>query len=504
MDIRIEKKKGLRALFTRRGVPYLAGGIFLLFVVWLLVRDHSSTLRVDARTISVGEVVRGEFNDYIRVTGQVQPITTVQLSPLEAGIVERLVVEEGASVRKGDVLVELSNTSLTLEILNSEAELAEKQNILRNTLISMEQEKLDLRLDKVQLDLDVERKRRTWQQNEELYRSNLIAREEWLQSKEDYELAAKKRELNIERQVQDSLYRTVQIEQMEDNLENMKRNMQLIRQRIDNLQVKSPIDGEVGLLDVVLGQSVSSGQKIGQVNDLSDYKVEAQIDESYIDRVRAGLDATFERQDTSFTMRLRKVYPEVRNGQFRADFTFAGAHPRNIRSGQTYYLHLELGQPTDAVIIPRGSFYQTTGGAWIYVLAGRKRLLTRTFEQREVEHPEEGCVGVEHRGKKLLPADLDGRRTRIRILEEGHGAGRFDLRVAVAEVFLEVVAAGHRLLGADGIDAVCFGLIVIDCELADRVVGHKQHKSQCKGQSDEIDGRIEAIAAQEGEPRTEI
>jgi len=369
MDIRIEKKKGLRALFTKRGIPYLAGAVLLIFVVWLLVRGNSSRLRIDARTISVGEVARGEFNDYIRVTGQVQPITTVQLSPLEAGIVERLVVEEGASVHKGDVLVELSNTSLTLEILNSEAELAEKQNILRNTLISMEQQKLDLRLDKVQLDLDVERKRRTWQQNEELYRNNLIAREDWLQSKEDYELAAKKRELNIERQVQDSLYRTVQIEQMEDNLANMKRNMELIRQRIGNLQVKSPIDGEVGLLDVVLGQSVTSGQKIGQVNDLSDYKVEAQIDESYIDRVRAGLDATFERQDTAFTMRLRKVYPEVRNGQFRADFTFVGAHPRNIRSGQTYYLHLELGQPTDAVIIPRGSFYQSTGGAWIYVLA---------------------------------------------------------------------------------------------------------------------------------------
>lgn len=298
--------------------------MLLIFVVWLLVRGNSSRLRIDARTISVGEVARGEFNDYIRVTGQVQPITTVQLSPLEAGVVERLVVEEGASVHKGDVLVELSNTSLTLEILNSEAELAEKQNILRNTLISMEQQKLDLRLDKVQLDLDVERKRRTWQQNEELYRNNLIAREDWLQSKEDYELAAKKRELNIERQVQDSLYRTVQIEQMEDNLANMKRNMELIRQRIGNLQVKSPIDGEVGLLDVVLGQSVTSGQKIGQVNDLSDYKVEAQIDESYIDRVRAGLDATFERQDTAFTMRLRKVYPEVRNGQFRADFTFVG------------------------------------------------------------------------------------------------------------------------------------------------------------------------------------
>ena len=255
MDIRIEKKKGIRALFTKKGIPYLAGALFLVFVLWLLLRDNSSTLRVDARTISVGQVVSGEFNDYIRVTGQVQPITTVQLSPLEAGIVERLVVEEGTSVKKGDVLVVLSNTSLTLEILNSEAELAEKQNILRNTLISMEQEKLSLRQDKAQLDLDVSRKKRAWQQNEELYRNALIAREEWLQSKEDYELAEKKRELNIERQVQDSLYRSVQIEQMEENLDNMKRNMQLIRERIGNLNVKSPIDGEVGLLDIEIGRA---------------------------------------------------------------------------------------------------------------------------------------------------------------------------------------------------------------------------------------------------------
>lgn len=369
MDIRIEKKKGWRALLTtKRGIPYLAGALFLVFVAWLVLRDHSSTLRIDARTISTGTVARGEFNDYIRISGQVLPITTVQLSPLESGIVERLVVEEGTSVKKGDVLVELSNTSLTLEILNSEAELAEKQNILRNTLISMEKEKLTLRQNKAQLDFDVARKRRTYEQNDALYRSQLIAREEWLQAKEEYELAEKQRELNIERQRQDSLYRSVQIEQMEDNLDNMKRNMQLIRERIGNLAVKSPIDGEVGLLDVVLGQSVSTGMKIGQINDLRDYKIEAQIDESYIDRVRAGLEASFERQDSSYTARLRKVYPEVRNGQFRADFNFTGARPANIRSGQTYYLHLQLGQPTEAIIIPRGSFYQTTGGAWIYVI----------------------------------------------------------------------------------------------------------------------------------------
>lgn len=369
MDIKIEKKKGVRSLFTKRGLPYLGGALFLIFVLWLVLRDNSSTLRVDARTITVGEAVEGEFNDYIRVSGQVQPITTVQISPLEGGIVERRVVEEGATVRKGDILVVLSNNTLNLSILDSEAQLAEKQNFLRNTQITMEQERLALRQSQAELEIDVQRKLRAYKQNEELYKEALIAREDWLQAKEDYELSEKKRVLNTERQKQDSIYRHVQVEQMEESLDNMRRNMLLIRQRIDNLCVKSPIDGEVGLLDIVLGQSVSQGQKIGQINDLSDYKIEAMIDESYIDRVRSGLEATFERQGSDFTVQLRKVYPEVRSGQFRADFNFTGARPANIRSGQTYYLHLQLGQPTDAVVIPRGSFYQTTGGAWIYVLS---------------------------------------------------------------------------------------------------------------------------------------
>ncbi len=368
MDIKIEKKKGWRILFTKKGLPYAAGVLFLLFVLWLILRDNSSTLRIDSRTISISSAQKGEFNDYVRVTGQVQPITTVQLSPLEGGIVDKIVVEEGSSVKKGEVLVVLSNNNLNLSILDGEAQLAEKQNFLRNTQIAMEQEKLNLRQEKLQLDLDVERKKRTYMQNEELYKSNLLAKEEWLQSKEDYELAERKRELVMERQKQDSTYRPIQVEQMVESLDNMRRNMMLIRERVSNLHIKSPIDGELGLLDIVLGQSVTMGQKIGQINDLSDYKIEAQIDEHYIDRVRQGLDATFERQGTSFTATLRKVYPEVRNGQFRADFNLTGERPDNIRSGQTYYLNLQLGQPTEAIIIPRGSFYQTTGGSWIYVV----------------------------------------------------------------------------------------------------------------------------------------
>lgn len=370
MDIKLEKKKGWRAIFRKKNLPWAFGGVLLVFVVWLVFRDNSSTLRVDARLLNISTVEQGEFNDYVRLTGTVQPMTTVQLSPLESGVVERIVAEEGTHVRRGDVILEMSNNSLSMQILQSEADLAEKQNILRNTMISMEQEKLTLRQEKLQLDLDVSRAERTWRQNEALYNDNLLAREEYLQSKENYDLAVRKRALVLERQKQDSLYRTSQVGQMEESLRSMQINMQLIRQRVDNLKVKAPIDGEVGMLDAVLGQSLQQGTNIGQVNDLSTYKVQALVDEHYIDRVTTGLTASFERQDKNYEMVLRKVYPEVRNGQFKADFRFTGDTPENIRSGQTYYLNLQLGQPSEAILIPRGSFYQTTGGRWIYVLDG--------------------------------------------------------------------------------------------------------------------------------------
>ncbi len=368
MDIKLEKKRGWRALLQKKNIPYAIAGVLVVLIVAVFLRDGRSTLRVDAQMLSVSEVRQAEFNDYVRLTGSVQPITTVQLSPLETGIVERIVAEEGTQVKRGDVIVELSNNNLSMQILQSEADLAEKQNILRNTLISMEQQRLTLRQEQLQLDLEVQRKRRSFEQNDELYRNNLLARETWLQSKEDYELSLRRRELILERQRQDSLYRTNQVVQMESDLSSMARNMQLIRQRVDNLKVKAPIDGEVGMLDVVLGQSIGSGTSIGQVNDLSAFKVTAQIDEHYIDRIVRGLTATFERQDHNFEMLLHKVYPEVREGQFRADFIFNGTAPSNIRSGQTYYMNLQLGKSADALLIPRGAFYQSTGGVWIYVL----------------------------------------------------------------------------------------------------------------------------------------
>ena len=367
MDRVIEKTKKQRLM---KHWPYAAGGCLVLVIMgWLIFGNHASTLRVNKDELTFSDVCQAEFKDYVRTNGQVLPIQVVQISPEEGGIVMEKVVEEGTMVHKGDVIVRLSNSNLDLQILNAEAELAEKQNLLRNTQVAMQQDRLNNQTEQAQLDMDTHRKQRTFEQNKRLYGEKLISKEDYLQSQEDYQLSAKKRSLVSKRLKQDSIYRTVQMDQMEDNLQNMRRNVVLVRQRKDKLEVCSAIDGELGLLDVELGQSISPGQKIGQLNDLSDYKVQASIDEHYIDRVRQGLTATFSRGNKQYQLQVRKVYPEVREGKFRCDFVFKGERPENIRTGQTYYIDLELGQPEQAIIIPRGTFFQTTGGQWIFVLS---------------------------------------------------------------------------------------------------------------------------------------
>ena len=367
MDRVIEKTKGQK---LKKYLPYIAGGCLLVCIVcWLIFGNHATTLRVNKDEVTISEVKKTEFKDYVRTNGQVMPIQVVQISPEEGGIVMEKVVEEGTMVHKGDVIVRLSNSNLDLQILNAEAELAEKQNMLRNTQVAMQQDRLSNQTEQAQLMIDTQRKQRTFEQNKRLYAEKLISKEDYLKSQEDYQLSQKKRSLIGRRLQQDSIYRTVQMDQKEDNLQNMRRNVVLVRQRKDKLEVRSAIDGELGLLDVELGQSVQPGQKIGQINDLSDYKVQTQIDEHYIDRVRQGLSATFTRGDKKYQLLVRKVYPEVREGKFRCDFIFRGERPEQIRSGQTYYIDLELGQPEQAIIIPRGTFFQVTGGQWIFVLS---------------------------------------------------------------------------------------------------------------------------------------
>ena len=370
MDRQIEKKS-----FLRRYAWYIAAAAALAaLLVWIVLGTTANTMTVDASDITISDVTRGKFDDYVRLNGQVLPIQVVQISPEEGGIVREKVVEEGTRVRKGDVILRLSNSNLDLQILNAEAELAEKQNLLRNTQVAMQQDRLNNRTEQATLDTDCDRKHRAYEQNARLYKERLISKEVYLQSREDYKLARRKQSLISQRLKQDSIYRHVQMAQMEDNLDNMRKNVLLVRDRKNKLEVRSAIDGELGLLDVELGQNIAAGQNIGQINDLSDFKVQAQIDEHYIDRVRPGLSASFSRDGKTYLLRVRKVYPEVRNGTFRTDFVFVGERPAQMRSGQTFYVELALGKSQQATLIPRGTFFQTTGGNWIFVLdkSGRK------------------------------------------------------------------------------------------------------------------------------------
>ena len=366
MDRMIENKQ---RIWRKYGAYGGVGLVVLILFVGTFVGWNGTSVRVSASQLTVQTVTEGEFNDYIAFQGQVVPIQVVQISPEEGGIVVEKGVEEGAQVHPGEVIVRLSNSNLDLQILNAEAELAEKQNLLRNTQVAMQQDRLNNETELATLAMDVQRKQRAYRQKERLQREQLISREEYLQSREDYELAQRKHDLVQQRLAQDSTYRTLQMEQMEDNLQNMQRNVQLVRSRKDKLAICSPIEGQLGLLDVELGQSIGAGQKIGQLNDLTDFKIEASLSEHYIDRVRTGLQATLTRDGKRYALRVRKVLPEVREGLFRTELVFEGERPEQIRIGQTYHLSLQLGQPQPAILLPRGTFFQSTGGQWVFVLA---------------------------------------------------------------------------------------------------------------------------------------
>ena len=374
MDKPIEKKKGLR----KKHIIYIIIGIVMFVLIYMaFFTDRTSTYRVEKDKLIIETVIRDQFNDYITVTGTVEPISTIFLDALEGGRVEEILVEEGSMVKKGDIILRLSNPDLYLNILDSEAQLAEKENFLRNTQVTMEQERIAIKRELINLRYDIERKERTYQQNAELMKDNLISKEEFIRSKEDLDMARSSQELFIERQRADSLFRTVQVETIKANLDNMRKNLTLVRQRMENLNVRATVDGQLGLLVPEIGQSISRGVNMGQINVLTSYKVTAQIDEHYIDRVRTQLTATLDRQGSLFNLVVRRVYPEVRNGTFEIDLIFTDTMPDNIRTGQTYYISLQLGQPKEAVLVPIGGFFQETGGQWIFVLDPAESFATK-------------------------------------------------------------------------------------------------------------------------------
>lgn len=363
-----------RKIDNKRFIPkkhwgfILIGAAVVVIVAMALMIDSASAYRVERERLVISEVVEAPFQDYINIRGRLEPAYLTYLDAVEGGIVESIVREEGAMVKAGDTLLVLSNLNLSLNILNSEGQLAEKANFLRETQISMEQQKLALERELLRLNYDLMQMERKYEQNKIFFQDQMISKNEFLESEEAYHLALKLKKLSLERQEQDSIFRKTQIGKIRQNLQNMERNLELIYLRQNHLIVRAPVDGQLASLDAIPGQSIVPGQRLGQVNVLRDFKLEASIDEHYIDRIHKALSAELDRQGEIFELRVSKVYPEVKEGQFLVDLTFDGAVPERIRSGQTYNLNLQLGDTKQAVLIERRGFFQSTGGRWVYVL----------------------------------------------------------------------------------------------------------------------------------------
>ncbi|MCB0474592.1 MAG: efflux RND transporter periplasmic adaptor subunit [Flavobacteriaceae bacterium] len=365
MDIQLEKKKGLQP----KHYGYIALGLLVLFTLWKLIFGTSvSTFRTEKDKLSLSEITEGKFDDYITINGYVAPITTIYMDAYEGGRVTEKLVEEGAMVKKGDIILKLENQNLYEQILASESNLALKQNDLRSTKLTFDSRQVEGKKSLANAEYELQRKKRNFEQNEDLYKDELISKETYLKSQEDYQLAQKQYEIVKLQTEQDDALRKTSLAGLDTDLDRMKQTLAMVYKRLDHLNVKAPADGQLGFLDAEIGQNIQQGQRIGQINVLTDYKIEASIDEHYIDRVKRNLTALLERNGKEYPLRLRKVYPEVRDGKFKVDLVFTGEKPETIRTGQSYNIKLQLGESSQALLLPRGSFFQDTGGQWIFVV----------------------------------------------------------------------------------------------------------------------------------------
>ena len=405
MDIQLEKKKGLRP----KHYGYIALGLLLLFVGYQLIFASSvSTFRTDKEKLSVADVTQGKFDDYITINGNVAPIATIYMDAYEGGRVEEKLIEEGAMVKKGDIILKLDNINLYEQILQSESGLALKQNDLRSTKLTFDSRQVDGRKALATASTELQRLKRNYEQNEALFEEELISKEEYQLSKENYELSQKQYEIvKIQTENDDELRRN-SLPVLEADLNRMQKTLGMVYQRLDHLNVRAPADGQLGFLDAEIGQNISQGQRIGQINVLTDYKIEASIDEHYIDRVQRELVAVLERNGNEFPLRLRKVYPEVRNGKFKVDLVFTENKPETIRTGQSYNIKLQLGESSDALLLPKGSFFQSTGGQWIFVVGpdGDEALKRNIRIGKQNSRYYEVLEGLEA-GEKVITSNYD-------------------------------------------------------------------------------------------------
>lgn len=405
MDIQLEKKKGLRP----RHYGYIALGLLLLLVAYqLLFANPVSTFRTEKEKLSIAEVTHGKFDDYITINGNVAPITTIYMDAYEGGRVAEKLIEEGAMVKKGDIILKLENINLYEQILQSESNLALKQNDLRSTMLNFDTRQVEGRKALANASTELQKLKRNYEQNKALFEDELISKEAYLTSKENYELSEKQYEIVKQQTEHDDVLRETSLSSLDADLQRMQKTLGMVYQRLDHLNVRAPADGQLGFLDAEIGQNIAQGERIGQINVLTDYKIEANIDEHYIDRVIRDLTAVLERNGEEYPLRLRKVYPEVRNGRFKVDLVFTEATPETIRTGQSYNIKLQLGESSEALLLPKGSFFQSTGGQWIFVLGpdGEEALRRNIRIGKQNSRYYEVLEGLEA-GEKVITSNYD-------------------------------------------------------------------------------------------------
>ncbi|MEW6363428.1 MAG: efflux RND transporter periplasmic adaptor subunit [Acidobacteriota bacterium] len=373
MDRQLEKKKWPPLRIARWG----GSGMFAIVVTYLVLSNTASTLNVQGERLTIFSVKDGPFQEFIPIIGTVQPIKTVYLDPVEGGRVEKLFLEAGAMVKEGDPILLLSNTALLLDIMYREAELYQQSNNLRTTRLALEQNRLALTRDQEQADYEFERAQRRFQRQKELHEKGIISTQDFEDSQKEYEYMSRRRELAVESREQDLRFRETQVLELEQSLRRMEANLAVAKQKLENLTIRAPVTGQLTSLKAEVGQSMSPGERLGQIDILDGFKVRAPIDEHYIDRVEVGKVGDFELSGQTYRLVVKVVFPEVREGRFEVDMEFSGTEPEGIRRGQSLHIRLALSDTTRAILLQRGGFYQKTGGNWVYVLDSDKEAVKR-------------------------------------------------------------------------------------------------------------------------------
>ena len=364
MDRKIEKKRfGKKQIWLSIAVL-----LFILVLIQVVFGDKSSRLNIEEDKITIGVVTSGKYQDYISVNGTVEPIQTIYLDAVESGRVEQILIEEGTRVKKGDVILRLSNYNLLLDISGNEADVARAVNDLKTARINLENQNIQTRSNILQLEYSLKKYERQFKNNQKLISQSLISKEEFEYSKELYDETKMQLDLQRQKFLRDSTYTITRIASDEESIERMQKNLNLTRRRMEDLNIKAPVDGELATLNPEVGEVISYGTRVGTINILDSYKMRVLIDEHYITRINRGLTADFDFAGRKNTLRIVKVYPEVQNGTFAVDMAFTSAIPEQIRIGQTARIHLELGESEDALLLPKGGFYQKTGGQWVFLV----------------------------------------------------------------------------------------------------------------------------------------